>query len=45
MGLKNLGLHKLESYKTLEKFYLNSFFIQRDYLNYIIFPPGHVSLI
>ena len=44
MGLNNLGLHKLESYKTLEKFYLNSFFIQRDYLNYIIFPPGHVSL-
>ncbi|MAW07547.1 MAG: hypothetical protein CME61_04615 [Halobacteriovoraceae bacterium] len=44
MSLNNLELHKLESYKTLEGVYLNSFFLKRDYLNYLIFPPGHVAL-
>ena len=44
MSLNNLNIHKLESYKTLEGVYLNSFFLKRDYLNYLIFPPGHVAL-
>ena len=44
MSLKNIGLHKLESYRTMDGYYLNSFFIKRDFLNYLIFPPYHVAL-
>ena len=44
MGLTNLALHKLESYRTMDGYYLNSFFIKRDYCNYLLFPPYHVEL-
>ncbi len=44
MALKNIGLHKLESYRTMEGYFLNSYFLKRDFLNYLIFPPYHVAL-
>ena len=44
MALGNLGLHKLESYRTMEGHYQNSFFLKRNYLNYLIFPPQEVNL-
>ena len=44
MELNNFGIHKLESFPKKGfwgkvNYYLNSFFIKRDYLNYTLFSP------
>ena len=44
MVLINIGVHKLESYKNSDGVFENSFFLQRPYLNYLIYSPRSIEM-